>query len=383
MRTPSIDKKRRIVQIAITERCNLNCVYCYERAKDLAILPIAVAKEHLLKETKSLDGFDEFEVDFHGGEPMLAFDTIREIAEWIWSRPWPKPYICYATTNGTLVHGDIKEWFRKNSKRFVLGLSLDGTKAQHDANRSDSYDKIDFAFFRDTWPFQGVKATVSPASIHDFADGVKHIVELGFKYSINLAYGMQWSEDLLPVYREELQKVAEFYLENPDLEPPSLFAHIVSRIGADSRRADKQKKRKWCGTGTAMSCLAPDGKTYPCQAFMPSSGMEGGSGIASKIDFADDVNFRDPHCIDCICDSACPSCYGNNYLRTGTLFSRDKSLCKFRRVEAVAASWLYGMMLQDPEKYPTIAKMKPSEKLAVARGVKLIQETLADEVEAY
>lgn len=378
------EKKRRVLQIAITERCNLACVYCYEHRKDLKILPVETAKDFLLRETQRLNGFDEFEIDFHGGEPMLAFGTIREIAEWIWSRPWPKPYICYATTNGTLVHGDIKEWFRKNAKRFVLGLSLDGTKAQHDANRSDSYDKIDFAFFREMWPFQHVKATVSPMSIHDFAAGIRNILDLGFSYSINLAYGMQWTDDLLPVYRRELQKVVDFYLERPELEPPAILAHVVSRIGANVSRPNSEcENRKWCGTGTGMVCIGPNGKVYPCQAFMPSSEVADGDAVPTIFDFHDDRNFRDPACVNCILESACPSCYGNNYTRTGTLYTRDKTLCKFRRVEAVAESYLFGMMLQNPEKYPTIAKMKPSEKLAVARGVKLIQETLADEVEAY
>lgn len=378
------ERRRKTIQIAITERCNLNCVYCYEHKKDLRILPVQTIKEFLLNETASLNAFDEFEINFHGGEPMLAFPQIREIAEWVWSRTWPKPFICFATTNGTLVHGEIKEWFKANAKRFVLGLSLDGTKEMHDRNRSGSYDRIDFAFFHETWPFQAVKATVSPYSIHTFADGVKHILKLGFSFSINLAYGMEWPDDLLPVYRRELQKVADFYLANPNLELHKLQAHIVSRIGANSiRKQEDRDNRKWCGTGSSMVCLGTDGKIYPCQSFMPSSEVKDGDVVRMSLDFSKDAIFRDPACSGCLLESACPSCYGNNYTRTGTLYTRDKTLCKFRKVEAVASSYLFGMMLQEPEKYPVIAKMKPSEKLAVARGVKIVQETLADEVEAY
>ena len=384
MRSYNPVNKRRILQIAITERCNLACVYCYEHKKDLSILPVETAQRFLVEETRHLDGYDEFEIDFHGGEPMLAFPRIKEIAEWVWSRNWPKPYICYATTNGTLVHGEIKEWFRKNAKRFVLGLSLDGTKAQQDMNRSGSYDKIDFAFFRETWPFQGVKATVSPISISDFAAGVRHIVELGFHYSINLAYGMSWTDDLLPVYRRELQKVAEFYLERPDLEVPSLLASVISRIGANAGRAKAEWNfQKWCGTGTAMRCIGPNGKIYPCQSFMPSSEVSDGDAVSLSIDFDEASSFNDPACVGCFLETACPSCHGNNYMRSGTLYSRDKSLCKFRKVEAVAASYFYGMMLQTPAKFPCLEKMSAGQKLAIARGVQLIQQRLAAEVESY
>ena len=378
------EKKRRTIQIAITERCNLNCVYCYEHRKDMRILPVNPIKEFLLRETEHLDSFDEFEINFHGGEPMMAFPQIREVAEWVWNRDWPKPYICFATTNGTLVHGEIKEWFKANAKRFVLGLSLDGTKDMHDRNRSNSYDQIDFSFFRETWPFQAVKATVSPYSIHSFSDGVKHIVELGFPFSINLAYGMEWPDELLPVYRRELQRVADFFLSNPSRELPKLLTHIVSKIGAEeSRKPEDRDYGKWCGTGDGMICLGPDEKIYPCQAFMPSSEVKDGDVVRTELDFSKDVIFRDPDCAGCLLESACPSCYGNNYTRTGTLYKRDKTLCKFRKVEAVATSYLFGMMLQDPEKYVALAKMGPSERLAVARGVKIIQETLADEVEGY
>lgn len=376
--------KRRILQITITERCNLNCVYCYEHNKDLEILSIEKIKDFIISETANLDGFDEIEFDFHGGEPMLAFPQIKEIAEWIWSRKWSKPYILFATTNGTLVHGEIKEWFRKNAKRFVLGLSLDGTKKQHDINRSNSYDKIDFSFFREMWPTQGVKATVSPASIHDFAAGVKHIVELGFNYSINLAYGMNWTDDLLPIYRREMKKFVDFYLENPKLELPKLFAHIVSLVGVNAQKPlNEREKRKWCGTGSNMICIAPNGKTYPCQAFMPSSEVKEGENIQKIIDFDENENFHDPICINCILDSSCPCCYGNNYLRTGTLYERDKLLCKFRKIEAVASSYCYGKMFENPGKYPYLENMSDSEKLAIAHGIKFIQEAFVDEVMNY
>lgn len=380
----SIEKKRKSISITITERCNLNCVYCYEHNKDLAILPIDTIKDFLIRETSNLVDFEEFEVDFHGGEPLMAFPQLKEVAEWIWSRDWPKPYICFATTNGTLVHGEIKEWFKKNSKRFWLGLSLDGTKEMHDMNRSNSYDDIDFAFFRETWPTQGVKATVSPLSIHHFADGVKHIIELGFPYSINLAYGMEWTDELLPVYRRELKKVADFYLENPELEIPKWIYGPITRIGSNSLRKPKEKETsKWCGTGTGMICLGSDGKTYPCHAFMPSCEAKEGDEVKNVIDFNNDTNFRDPACSDCVLEMGCPSCYGNNYIRTGTVYTRDKTFCKFRKIEAVAASYLFGMMMQEPHKYHAISNLEPSRKLSILEGIKIVQENLADEVENY
>lgn len=34
----------------------------------------------------------------------------------------------------------------ENKERFIVGLSLDGTREMHNRNRSNSYDKIDIPF---------------------------------------------------------------------------------------------------------------------------------------------------------------------------------------------------------------------------------------------
>ena len=116
---------------------------------------------------------------------------------------------------------------------------------------------------------------------------------------------------------------------------------------------------------------------------MPSSEVENGERVANEIDFSDEENFKDPACFGCLLDLACPSCHGNNYLRTGRLGERDKGLCKFRKVEAFAASYLYGMMLKAGDKYATVAKLGAEERLAIARGVQIVQEQFANEVEGY
>ena len=60
-------KKRRCVQITITERCNLNCIYCYEKNKDCRSLSVEQVMKIVVDAFKNSDGFDEIEFDFHGG----------------------------------------------------------------------------------------------------------------------------------------------------------------------------------------------------------------------------------------------------------------------------------------------------------------------------
>lgn len=376
-------KNKRTVQITITEKCNLNCVYCYERDKDCGTLSVDAVKEIIAREFMD-SHFDEFEFDFHGGEPVFSFDVLKPVCEWLWSAQRPRPYICFASTNGTLIHGEIKEWFRKNASRFWLGLSLDGTREMHNLNRSNSYDQIDFDFFRELWPKQLVKMTISPLSLPNVCAGVRHIHDLGFKLSANLAHGVSWPRELLPVYRNQLQLLADYFLDNPQYEPIRIVNFNLKKIGMDAVHPELHKEnRKWCGTGDQMICYAVNGKAYPCQMFAPSSTSPDIDTVFSRWDFSNQDNFIDPKCTECCLDGGCPACYGMNYHETGSLFNRPKDMCDFLKCEAVATSYLFGMMLAHADKYPTVSKLTDAEKLAYIKGIEIVQTNLADEVMGY
>jgi sulfatase maturation enzyme AslB (radical SAM superfamily) len=73
------------------------------------------------------------EFDFHGGEPFLKFDVMREAAEYFWEKYNPENrYVFFATTNGTLLTEDSKKWLSEHKEHFWCGISYDGTKAMQD-----------------------------------------------------------------------------------------------------------------------------------------------------------------------------------------------------------------------------------------------------------
>lgn len=82
-------KRRRCCTLMITRRCNLNCSYCYESHKSHDVshdMTFETAKRLLLAEfslVKASRDFDEIEIDFMGGEPLMNFDLIKKVVEWI------------------------------------------------------------------------------------------------------------------------------------------------------------------------------------------------------------------------------------------------------------------------------------------------------------
>jgi sulfatase maturation enzyme AslB (radical SAM superfamily) len=162
-----------ILTLVMTEHCNLQCTYCYERQKsDKTVMSFELAQKEI-REAFQRPGFDELHVNFFGGEPLVAFSRMKEYANGFGATTGPIPYMMFAGTNGTLVHGKIKEWFDTHKKRFILSVSLDGTREMHNRNRSNSYDEIDFEFFKNSWPLQTCKMTFSPDTIDSAAEGVR------------------------------------------------------------------------------------------------------------------------------------------------------------------------------------------------------------------
>ncbi len=172
--------RRLIVMLMLTEYCNLDCVYCYEKYKSKSVMSIGTAKESVQKFMAESEGFDEVEFDLFGGEPTLRKNIIIELVEWTIAKKYSKPFLFFLQTNGTLINDKFKSWLLRHRSHVVVGLSLDGTRETHNANRSNSYDLIDIGFFRDNYADQGVRMTISPNGIETLSRDVIHLHESGF-----------------------------------------------------------------------------------------------------------------------------------------------------------------------------------------------------------
>lgn len=330
--------KRKILQLVITERCNLDCVYCYEQNKDVKRMPVEVALSAIENEFRQGD-FDELEIDFHGGEPLLAFKEIQEICEWTWSKKWPKPYTFFATTNGILIRGKIREWFRHNRQRFCLGLSWDGTPAMQDQNRSNSSSAIDVDFFFQNWPSQPFKMTVSPLTLGDLSEGVFYMHNRGYSFTASFAYGVVWPDDSPMILERELALLNEYYLSNPNIVPVNLAVLPIEFIDRDD------KYRKQCGVGSSMSCIGREGKKYPCHMFMPSSsGVEVEDLTALFSMFSGGMRLE-KQCEECKLVQICQPCYGLSRARFGDMAVREPMHCAFTKSRARSSTWLCAQML--------------------------------------
>ncbi len=356
------DLNVREIIFVLTERCNLNCVYCYEKNKNLSdkTLSAGFIKDKIEFYMLADDGHDELWIDFFGGEPLLEFDTIREVVDWFVATSWPsgKSYRFLVETNGTLLDDRMKKWFTANRDRVTLGLSLDGTKDAHDRNRSNSYDSVarHLDFFHDNWPLQPVKMTVGPESIDQMYDGVLHIHSLGLQADFDVIFEDVWGDTAskrraVRVWAEQLDKLADFYFSHPELRRPMVLNRNLDLLFSRTL----PEKRTFCGAGKHITSFTPDGLEYPCFRFAPIAVQNPtrdvffGSGPVNE------------ECARCPFEKICTTCEGHNYVVTGSSFKRTDYHCQFFKISLLACARL--MMLDNPNDLATPSGDEPKEEL--------------------
>jgi uncharacterized protein len=359
--------------LTITERCNLDCVYCFETNKTRREMSPAIAQTIIANEFARAEDYDEIEIDLFGGEPTLRKEFIKDLVAWINRQSFQKPYIVFIETNGTLVHGEFQTWLTNNKEHVWIGLSLDGTPDTHNENRNRSYDDIDIGFFVEHYPKQPVRMTIHPTRVDRLCDDIMHLHSLGFGEIVaTFAHGTAWDIPGIAVrLRLTLDHLCDYYLAHPHLKECSIFGMNLPAIF----REDKGIK-KWCGTGTHMVSYDTDGKKYPCHVFQTFSIGDSAAvweEMKGPVDFDRIADFRDPECSSCIIEGICPNCYGMNYVMNENALRRDKQLCSVVKVQALANSYLAGENIKRGAK-----KIDPRKAVETIRAIELIQEQLAD-----
>ena len=328
--------RRRTCMLMVTHACNLNCTYCYETHKRNAYMDTDLAKEIILREAQFVsdsDTFDEMEIDFMGGEPFMNFPLIKSVVEWLEQGVISVPWICFATTNGTLLTDEIKAWLREHKTSINLGASYDGTVKMQSTNRGTDKYKLDLEFFREVWPNQPLHMTISKETLPTLAEGVLDIQKRGYNVEAALAEGIDWTIKDALMYREQLCLLKDAYLKNTALTPLNRLSRFVDVFDLP---ADEKVQPKWCGTGKYMATYDIDGKKYGCHMFTPV--VCGDKALLSDaVEWDAPESTADDYCKTCVLRGFCPTCPGFNYKYRGHIAVRDKRWCPVILAEAITA----------------------------------------------
>ena len=287
-----------------------------------------IARE--VKYVQNSDEFDELEIDFMGGEPLMNFDLIKYVVETLASNPPPIPFICFATTNGTLLTPERKEWFEKYADYVWLGASYDGNPEAQKINRGLDEHRVDYEFFHKVWPLQGFKLTISKESLPTLASGIISAQKKGYALAASLAQGVDWTDEDAMEYSRQLKILEEEYLKDETLRPINLLTRSLEGLNKLS-----EPQCRFCGSGHGMITYDVDGTRYGCHMFAPIT--LGDKALPLEKTSFKTNDFEDPHCANCCLKQYCPTCLGFNYRYRGNMAKRDIRWCKMILAEALAS----------------------------------------------
>lgn len=326
--------KEKTILLTLTNKCNLNCIYCYEGLKNPKVMDFETAKS-IIKNEIGLDKNGVFLIEFHGGEPFLNFGLLRQICEWFWQTFPEAKTRFFVTINGTKFTEESKLWLSNNKQKITVALSLDGTPEMNLKNRGCSISDEVLLFVHNNWPIQNIKMTISEKTFGMLSQGVIYAHELGFPVSVNLAYGVDWNPNDVDIYAHELDKLVYYYSKHPEVEKCSIFSKSIIPI------LKPYEVTRHCQAGRKFKAYDVDGNYFPCHVFSSNTLKSDEWEKISTCDFENDNTlYEDTSCKECVIHNICPTCYGMNFIERGHPGIRDKRMCKFIFQEKIALSKL-------------------------------------------
>lgn len=334
----------------VSHDCNLRCKYCFASTGDFGTgqrmtMDFDTAKKAIDWVVAKSGKRRNIEVDFFGGEPLMAMDTVKRTVEYARSleEKHDKVFRFTITTNGILLDDDTIDYINREMSNVVL--SLDGRQEVNDRmrptiNGKGSYQVIVPKFQklvagRGTKDYY-VRGTFTRDNL-DFMEDVLHMGDLGFRHvSVEPCSGppddpFAIREEDLDRVEEEYEKLARALMDRKDIN----FFHFNVDL---AQGPCVIKRLRGCGAGCEYVAITPDGDIYPCHQFVGKEEFRMGSVHDSSFDmaisgqFAQQNVYTRPACRECWARFYCSGgCSASNLLVNGDITRSNEVACAMER----------------------------------------------------
>lgn len=272
-------------------------------------------------------------IDLLGGEPLLNFDVIPLIEEWVRHHsPQTKIVI---RTNGTILTEDMKRWFIDHKDSIMLGLSLDGTPEVNRINRGKGAE--DLKFFISNWPENPVKVTIFPDSVGGLYESVMYLYSMGAKVTASLAQGVEWDKNSCERLESELSKLTDYYItEHLSPVEPLYDLNFDKGFWIPEEKILEEP----CWEQANIHSYDCDGERLPCHMY--SVIVQGKNKRKKILIDAESVDSEQlpAECTVCPIRWCCKNCMAMNYQHTGDFGNNInlKYMCAAQKVAAGASA---------------------------------------------
>jgi uncharacterized protein len=257
--------------ITITEKCNLNCDYCYisPTAKELSI-EAGQAIVHAAFRSALTHGYRTVKLKYAGGEPLLAFPHVVKLHRYAQAlaRRSDLELDGVILSNGTLLTGKMIEMMQALNLRLMI--SLDGLRQFHNCQRhfpdgrgsfKSVAHSIDLTLSHGLVP--EISITISGRNIEGLPELMAWILERDLPFSLNF-----YRENNLSASRTELQleeeniikgMLAAYEVIEDNLPRRSLLASLIDRANLAVPHL------RTCAVGQNYLVFDTEGRVAKCQ----------------------------------------------------------------------------------------------------------------------
>jgi uncharacterized protein len=295
---PLTDTPIRSLSLAIAQKCNLGCTYCYAqegdfgvKEKDMSPEAARAAVDLLLSEATAGESVN---LAFLGGEPLTNRKLLRECTKRACSLAESKRVrVGFSiTTNGTLITPEDGEFFEQHG--FAVTISLDGFGEVHDRLRPfksgrGSYDRV-LKSVRPLLAMQqrmqvSARVTVTPQNLY-LRETLDEFLSLGFHsvgfspmLSSPTAAGEMSAAELDIMLKQMISCGVEFERKVLGGERYA-FLNMTNAL----HEIHKGTHRPYpCGAGAGYLGVSADGGLYACHRFVENTAGAMGD-VQSGID---------------------------------------------------------------------------------------------------
>lgn len=287
----------RALSLAVAQKCNLGCTYCYAQQGDFGgaakSMPLQTALDAVELLFRDVAPGERVNLSFLGGEPLINRGVIRAATERAveLARERDAAATFSITTNGTLLTEEDGAFFERHG--FAVTLSIDGIGAAHDALRPFKGGDPSFArvlgsaapLLRMQRRMQvSARVTVTPSnlSLRHTLDG---LLALGFHsvgFSPMLASptgNAEMDERALSVMLDQMIACGEEFERRVLAGRRYAFTNVVNAL----REIHKGTHRPYpCGAGAGYMGVSADGELAACHRFVGDGA--GAMGSVAAID---------------------------------------------------------------------------------------------------
>lgn len=316
------------LDICLTSRCNLRCSYCYanqnnlgdETDMDFKTAQRAVDYFHALFGSEV-----KWKIDFIGqGEPLLQFNLMLKIVDYIRKVRNPNNCNFFLITNGTLLTKDVYKTIVEY--KISVGISLDGTQQTHDVYRRTACGKGTYGIIKKNLEdifAEKEKTNLWALSVahngnHDIRSIIDANLKLGFKrlqtkisrVTKTTNADRKFLRDILIVQYTKLFDLLYQSILNGDMKYVFSIMNGTDAVGRlFISILQTQKAYRRCKAGFARFSVAINGDLYPCSSFYSITSCKLGNVYQKSFDQKLSATFSKENvektCSQCWCRYIC------------------------------------------------------------------------------